>query len=437
MLHPSLLATGFGALWCTDWEYPVLVRVDERDRTPQVWASWPAAGGPQGLAVGLDAVWALPGEGDQVLEIDPARGEVTAHRVPFPLAGIAVGPDAVFGIGQLGDARVLRFTPGGAATSAPLGQARALGPIAVSAEYVWVVDEETATVTALDAGSLEPVWSFRQAGAPCALFARGAHAWYVCAPGLEVDVLRLDAASRTAERLGGLTGLGLAAALGGDRLWICGDQREGLAEDPLTSLYRLGLDGRDMGTVELPGQIDALGASDSLVWAAGFRRSRQESIVTVLDAAGAVAGDVSFGAVDLTPWAPPVAAPRPRLPLAQRAQAIRDVVAASLSQPGQAGNRFGDRWEVPPVSPEFQLERVDLHGSGDSYQVAVLFRWAGETGLFGVRCDISPDDEDDFGAPDAYITVHLEEDLLAQGYGLANASREQVDGITWLRWPRT
>ena len=130
---PSLLATGFGALWCTDWEYPVLVRVDERDRTPQVWASWPAADGPQGLAAGLDAVWVLPGEGDQLLEIDPAGGGVTAHRVPFPLAGIAVGPDAVFGIGQLGDGRVLRLTPGGAATSAPVGQARTLGLIAASA----------------------------------------------------------------------------------------------------------------------------------------------------------------------------------------------------------------------------------------------------------------------------------------------------------------
>ena len=111
MLEPSLLATGFGALWCTDWEYPVLVRVAERDRTPQVWAGSPAADGPQGLAAGLDAVWVLPGEGDQVLEIDPARGGVTMHRVPFPLAGIAVGPDAVFGIGQLGDGRVLRLTP--------------------------------------------------------------------------------------------------------------------------------------------------------------------------------------------------------------------------------------------------------------------------------------------------------------------------------------
>jgi hypothetical protein len=456
MFDPCLLATGFGALWCTDWEYPVLVRVDERDRTPQVWASWPAADGPQGLAAGPDAVWVLPGQGDQLLEIDPAGGGVTAHQVPFPLAGIAVGRGAVFGIGQLGDGRVLRFTPGGEARSALAGQARTLSLVAASAEYVWVVDDETATVLALDTGSLEPVQTFRQVGAPQALFARGAQAWYICAPEVAyqdeggrqgravvlgpgwptMDLLRLNAATGTAEQLRGLPGLASAAALIGDRLWVSGEQQEGPAEDPVTSLSCLDLDGRDISAIELPGQIDAIGASDSLVWVAGFRRSRQEDIVTVLDSGRAVLGDVSFGAVDVTPWAPPQADPV-RRPLAERAQAIRDVLAAGLSQPRQAGNRFGDRWEEPPVSPQFQLERVDLRGSGDRYEIAVLFRWAGESDLFGMRFGITPEDDGEFDAPDGYISVHLEENLLAQGYGLANATRERADGITWLRWPLT
>ena len=103
------------------------------------------------------------------------------------------------------------------------------------------------------------------------------------------------------------------------------------------------------------------------------------------------------------------------------------------TRPG--GNRFGDRWEAPAVSPEFQLERVELHGSADRYEIAVLFRWAGQTDLFGMRFGIPPDDGDSL-APDAYISVYVEENLLAQGYGLANAAREHTDGITWLRWPQ-
>jgi len=451
---PRLLATGFGALWCTDWEYPALVRVDEWNHTPQVWASWAGADGPQGLAAGLDAVWVLPGEGGQLLEIDPVGGGVTSHQVPFPVAGIAIGPDAVFGIGQLGDGRVLRLTPGGAATSASAGPVRTLGLIAASAEYVWVVDDETATVLALDAGSLAPVQSFRHVGAPHALFARGSQAWYACTPEVvhqdergrqsravllgpgwpTTDLLRLDAATGTAERLRGLPGPASAAALIEDRLWVCGEQQEGPAEDPVTSLHCLDLDGRDVTAIELPGQIDAIGASHSLLWVAGFRRSRQEHVVTVLDAHAAVTGEVGFRAVDVTPWVP-ARAPVRRLPLPERAQAIRDAVAVSLSRPAQAVSRFGDRWEEPAVSPEFQLERVELRGGGDSYQIAVLFRWAGQAGLFGMRFDIPPDD-DDFGAPDAYISVYVEENLLASGYGLANAAREHADGVTWLRWPR-
>jgi hypothetical protein len=194
------------------------------------------------------------------------------------------------------------------------------------------------------------------------------------------------------------------------------------------------IDGRDMSTVELPGQIDAIAASDTLVWVAGFRPARQECVVTVLDAGGPVAGEVSFREVDLTPWAPPPPAPFRMLPLPERAQAIRDAVAACLSEPVQAGNRFGDRWEQPPVSPEFQLERVELRGSADSYEIAVLFRWTGQDDLFGMCFDISPDDED-YAAPDAFISVYVEENLLASGSGLANAPRDKADGITWLRWP--
>ncbi len=469
MFGPALLATGFGALWCADWEYPVLVRVDEQDRTPRIWASLPAADGPQGLAVGLDAVWTLPGDGDQLLGIDPADGGVTAHRMPFPVAGIAVGPDAVFGIGTLGDGRVLRFTPGGETTSVQAGPARTLGLIAATAEYVWVVDDETAMVLALDAGSLEPVHSFRHVGAPHALFARGAQAWYVCAPELvcrdessrqsravqlgpgrdTVEVLRLDAARGTAERLRGLPGFASAAALAGDRLWLSGERLwlsgerlwpsgeagEEPAEDPVTSLFCVDLDGQDMRTVQLPGEIDAIGASDSLVWAAGFRPSRQQHVISVLDAGGAVTGEVSFRAIDLTAWARPEAAPV-RLPMPERAQAIRDAVAACLSEPIQAVSRFGDRWQHPAVSPEFELERVELRGSEGSYEIAVLFRWAGQDDLFGMRFGISAEDRD-HDAPDAYISVYVQENLLAAGRGLANATRHRADGITWVRWPQT
>jgi hypothetical protein len=249
-----------------------------------------------------------------------------------------------------------------------------------------------------------------------------------------MDLLRLDAVTGTTERLRGLPGLASAAALIGDRLWVSGEEQEGPDEDQMTSLRCLDLDGRDITAIELPGQIDAIGTSHSLLWVAGFRRSRQEHLVTVLDPRAAVTGEVSFQAIDVTPWAAPAPAPV-RLPLPERAQAIRDAVAASLSRPVQAISRFGDRSEAPAVSPEFQLDRVELRGGGDSYEIAVLFRWGGQPDLFGMRFDI-PTDDDDFGAPDAYISVYVQENLLASSYGVANATRQHAAGITWLRWPQ-
>jgi hypothetical protein len=51
-----------------------------------------------------------------------------------------------------------------------------------------------------------------------------------------------------------------------------------------------------------------------------------------------------------------------------------------------------------------------------------------------MRFDVSPDDDAGYAAPDGYICVYVEENLLAHGAGLANATRDQADGITWLRW---
>jgi hypothetical protein len=65
---PWLLASGCGALWCADDEYPVVVRVDPATRDAEIWAAFPSgedadAGvdppmsrGPLAIAVGLGAV---------------------------------------------------------------------------------------------------------------------------------------------------------------------------------------------------------------------------------------------------------------------------------------------------------------------------------------------------------------------------------------------
>jgi len=319
--------------------------------------------------------------------------------------------------------------------------------IAASADLVWVVDDEPALVVALDGGSLERVAQFRHLGGPKALVAQGARAWYVATPEAEHvdehgrperatvmrlddlgdDLLRFDAGTGGQERLGRRR-ISPEIALDEDRLWVSSelpdDDSDG--EDPTSSLECLDLDGRGQFHIERPGQIDALAAGDGMVWVAGFRRSQQAHVTAALSGDGLVLGQVSFSSVDLRPWTPPPPPRGPRLSRMARARAIRDAVEADLDQPQQAWGRFGDTWEVPPVSAEFRLERVELRGTEREPEIAVLFRWAGEDELFGLK----------YGVPrrgEAYISVYVAENLLADG--IETAVREVADGVTWLSWP--
>jgi hypothetical protein len=335
-------------------------------------------------------------------------------------------------------------------TAASAGHALRL--IAASEDFVWTVDDAAAKVIVLGSHSLEPAAAFSRVGTPDALCASGSQASYVSTAeaelpaadgrrraarlgpaGFKVEVLRLDAVTGSVERLCVLDGAGPEAALAAGRLWISGPRREGALEDPMSLLRCLDLDGHEVAAVELPGQIDAIAADDDAVWVSGFRPSRQAQVVTALNRAGTVIGEVGFAQLDLGPWAPPAPPQAPKLPMAERARAVRDVVEQSLTEPGQARGRFGDHWEEPAVSEAFHLERVELRGTGDTPRIAVLFRWSGENDLFGLSYPISQSDVHD-DAPDAYISVYVQEDLLGAGFGVANAVREPADGVTWLRW---
>ena len=152
-----------------------MARVNPATLTAEIWADFPADGeppgrdaGPAALAIGLGAVWALPADGARLLRIDPDSRAVTSHPLPFGVSEIAVGPDAVFALGESG--AVLRFAPGmEPVTATPAGPALRL--IAASGDYAWTVDDAAATILALDSRSLAAVRTFRRPAAPDALCA--------------------------------------------------------------------------------------------------------------------------------------------------------------------------------------------------------------------------------------------------------------------------
>jgi hypothetical protein len=475
--EPSSLAAGLGAVWAADYRWPVLVRIDPAARRGELFASFPAddstaaaAGpdwqpGPAAIAIGGDAVWlALPDPGE-LLWVDPGRREVYSVDLPFEPSEIGAGPAGVFVIGPPGDGRLAAVSTAGTVTLAPVGHSPRL--LAVAQRLVWTVDDAAGTVIALDSESLTPVATFRHLASPYALLARGDCAWYICgremagylADGRQergiilvdgrfvTDLLRLDAATGEMTRLGQLDGH--TALLDGDGFWVCGrpddpmfpagdgdgDDDDACELDPVTALHYYDLAGRLLRSISVAGQADQLAVHGGQLWVNGFRRSRQADVLSLLNQDGTLAGEADLTGVDVTPWYTPPE-PDPQYPPREFAELARAVTEASLTEPHEVSGRFGDRWQEPPVSPAFSLDRVELRSSPDGYEITVTFRWAGEDGLLGFASLVGH--EDDWPSTPAEaggaVCIYLEENLKASGHGLATAIREPRDGVIWLRW---
>lgn len=126
--------------------------------------------------------------------------------------------------------------------------------------------------------------------------------------------------------------------------------------------------------------------------------------------------------------------------LADFARQARDVVERDLTTPSELHYRESGKL-VPPVDRRFQLDRVLLRADTVPPEIHILFRWADEPALFGIREEVQQDDDEEHGlgaaTPDEFaslITNSLEENLLAWRFGIENAIREPQGNVTWLRW---
>jgi hypothetical protein len=96
--------------------------------------------------------------------------------------------------------------------------------------------------------------------------------------------------------------------------------------------------------------------------------------------------------------------------------------------------------QVPPIDSRFQLDRVLLRTDTVPPEIQILFRWAEEQTLFGVR---EPVEQGGVELPvgmtaaeelASMIAISLEEDLLAIGFGIENAIQQRQGDVTWLHW---
>lgn len=128
--------------------------------------------------------------------------------------------------------------------------------------------------------------------------------------------------------------------------------------------------------------------------------------------------------------------------LAEFARQTWDLVDRALRTPAELwSSGSGAVRLVPSIDSKFQLDRVVLGTETVPPEIHILFRWAGEQTLFGVRELVEQDDavtpvlNATYAEESAAVIMDsLEENLLAVGYGIKNAIREPQNDVTWLRW---
>jgi hypothetical protein len=115
----------------------------------------------------------------------------------------------------------------------------------------------------------------------------------------------------------------------------------------------------------------------------------------------------------------------------QAARRMRDAVERSLNEPTEFEDSDGNRGFEPPYGGDLHVERVELGGTDEAPTISVVFHFSDRLGLFGIVYPVVEMYQD---APDGYISIYIEEQLFALGFGIDNAQKVQRDGVTWLKW---
>jgi YVTN family beta-propeller protein len=146
---------------------------------------------PSGLATGDGAVWITDNEADNVTRVDP-----TGLLMPVPVgngpSGIAVGEGAVWVADSLDNA-VVRINPDGPAVTNTIAVGQSPSAVAVGAGAVWVANSGNGTVSRIDPSTNTVSATVRVGGSPQDLVVGGGRVW------VTVDA-RLAAATDTSAR---------------------------------------------------------------------------------------------------------------------------------------------------------------------------------------------------------------------------------------------
>jgi YVTN family beta-propeller protein len=141
------VALGAGSVWIGNG-HASIIRIDEA--TGAVRARIEVGNNPDGIAVGLGAVWVIDRDDGTLVRIDPATNAVTA-TVPIGQepAGIAVGAGAVW-VANTGEDKVVRVDPETATVTTTVPVGRRPSAVIVAGRSVWAANSLSGSITRID-----------------------------------------------------------------------------------------------------------------------------------------------------------------------------------------------------------------------------------------------------------------------------------------------
>ncbi|MGH3911847.1 MAG: hypothetical protein ACRDTC_00325 [Pseudonocardiaceae bacterium] len=223
------------------------------------------------------------------------------------------------------------------------------------------------------------------------------------------------------------------AASDGTTLWIGEAPEPGdVQTDPVGILTPVDLTTGETGTpIRVAGQVDDLSWAFGRLWHSGFVRSRQETVLTVIDPTTRWIGEVDFTDADVRPYLPhPEDRPAPDH-AAELDRLIGELRAGLTAPVLTQDQRTGQtRPGGPPVHEHFRL--LDLALDRSAPAVRITFAWAPEPDVrfvYAQPLSIPPITSSLVGDVLIFFTEEVCTGLVTR------AEREHRDGVVVLRQP--
>ena len=160
-------------------------------RTGRVAEQLDPNAGPEGIALGADAVWVTDAEANNVTRVDPT-GLVKSLAVGRGPSGIAVGEGGVWVADTLDD-EIVRIDPSTKAVTATIPVGHSPTGVSLGAGSVWVANSGDGTVTRIDPVTDRKIATIAVGGSPQAIAVASGRAW------VTVDALTIPATDVAAD----------------------------------------------------------------------------------------------------------------------------------------------------------------------------------------------------------------------------------------------